>query len=95
MEGSELPLGIQYLGVPGGVPKAMPIADSSQIMHLCCTYIKTNSKRQNELPLDPRHLGVQSDASKMIYGSVVCLAQTVNLVLRLTLSPNGPKRVST
>jgi hypothetical protein len=32
----------------------------------------------------------------MIYGPVVCLAQTMfYLALRLTLSPNGPKQVST
>jgi hypothetical protein len=30
---------------------------------------------RNELPLDPRHLGVQSGASKMIYEPMVHLAQ--------------------
>jgi hypothetical protein len=34
---------------------------------------------QNELPLDPRHLRVQSGASKMIYEPIVRLAQTVHL----------------
>jgi hypothetical protein len=33
---------------------------------------------QNEIPHDPRHLGVLSGASKMIYKAVVCLAQTVH-----------------
>jgi hypothetical protein len=32
---------------------------------------------QNELPLDPRHLGVQSGASKMIYEPMVRLPQTM------------------
>jgi hypothetical protein len=34
---------------------------------------------QNEIPHDPRHLGVPSGASKMISEAVVCLAQTVHL----------------
>jgi hypothetical protein len=34
---------------------------------------------QNELPFEPRHLGVPSGASKMIYESVVRLAKTVHL----------------
>jgi hypothetical protein len=34
---------------------------------------------QNELPLEPRYLGVPSRASKMIYESKVCLAQIVHL----------------
>jgi hypothetical protein len=34
---------------------------------------------QNELPLEPRHLGVPSGASKMILEPVVRLAQTVHL----------------
>jgi hypothetical protein len=32
-----------------------------------------------ELPLEPRHLGVPSGASKMIYEPIVCLAQTMHL----------------
>jgi hypothetical protein len=32
---------------------------------------------RNELPLDPRHLGVQSGAYKMIYEPMVHLAQTM------------------
>jgi hypothetical protein len=34
---------------------------------------------QNEIPYDPRHLGVQSGASKMIYEAVVRSAETVHL----------------
>jgi hypothetical protein len=34
---------------------------------------------QNEVPLEPRHLGVQSGASKMIYEPMVCSAQTMHL----------------
>jgi hypothetical protein len=34
---------------------------------------------RNELPLEPRHLGVPLRASKMIYGPMVRLPQTVHL----------------
>jgi hypothetical protein len=34
---------------------------------------------RNELPLEHRHLGVPSSASKMISEPVVCLVQTVHL----------------
>ena len=34
---------------------------------------------RNEIPLDPRHLGVPSGASKMISEPMVCLAQTMHL----------------
>jgi hypothetical protein len=34
---------------------------------------------QNEFPLDPRHVGVQSIAPKMIFEPMVCLAQTMHL----------------
>jgi hypothetical protein len=33
----------------------------------------------NELPFEPRHLGVSSSASKIISEPVVCLAETVHL----------------
>ena len=33
----------------------------------------------NEIPHDPRHLGVPSGASKMISEPMVCLAQTVHI----------------
>jgi hypothetical protein len=34
---------------------------------------------QNELPLDPRHIGVPLGASKMIFEPMVHLVQTVHL----------------
>ena len=34
---------------------------------------------QNELPLDPQHIGVPSDVTKMIFRPMVCLVQTVHL----------------
>jgi hypothetical protein len=34
---------------------------------------------QNEIPLDPRHLGVQSGTSKMISNPMVFLAKTMHL----------------
>jgi hypothetical protein len=34
---------------------------------------------QNELPLEPCRLGVQSGASKTIFEPIVCLAQTMHL----------------
>jgi hypothetical protein len=34
---------------------------------------------QNELPLEPRHLGVPSGAFKTIFEPMVCLVQTVHL----------------
>jgi len=39
-------------------------------------YLQTD---QNELPLEPRHLGVPSGASKMISEPMVRLAQTVRV----------------
>jgi hypothetical protein len=48
---------------------------------------------QNELPLEPRDLGVPSDASKMIPEPMVCLAQTVHLTSPIvTPSPDGSKQ---
>jgi hypothetical protein len=34
---------------------------------------------RNELALEPRHLGVPLDASKMIYEPIVLLAQTMHI----------------
>jgi hypothetical protein len=34
---------------------------------------------ENELPLEPRDLGVPSDTSKTIFEPIVCLVQTVHL----------------
>jgi hypothetical protein len=51
---------------------------------------------QNELPLEPRDLGVPSGVSKMVSEPMVRLAETVHLSCTdTTLVPNGPKRDST
>jgi hypothetical protein len=51
-----------------------------QTVHLSCTETNTVSKRdRNELPFEPRHLGVPSVASKTISEPVVCMAQTMHL----------------
>jgi hypothetical protein len=47
-------------------------------MHLSCVKISRLQMDRNELPLELRHLGVPSSASKMIYEPMVCLAQTVH-----------------
>ena len=42
--------------------------------------VNTISKRtENELPLEPRHLGVPSGASEMISEPMVCSVQTMHL----------------
>jgi hypothetical protein len=59
---------------------SMPVVPSAQTVHLSCAKIETISKRiENELPLDPHHLGVQLGASKMISEPMIRLAQTVHL----------------
>jgi hypothetical protein len=48
-----------------------------------CPFLRRNYNYlqidQNELPLDPCHLGVQSGTSKMIYEPMLRLAQTIHL----------------
>jgi hypothetical protein len=56
-----------------------PVVRSMQAMHLFCTDNNTLQMDQNEIPFDPRHLGVLSGASKMIPMLVVRAAQTVQL----------------
>jgi hypothetical protein len=51
-----------------------PMVRLAQTVHL--SWIQTD---WNELPLDPRHIGVPSGASKMISKPMVHLAQTVHL----------------
>jgi hypothetical protein len=46
-------------------------------MHLSCVNISRLQMDRNELPLEPRHVGVPSSASKMTYEPMVCLAQAV------------------
>ena len=61
-----------------------------------CTYLaltRTPSPNgPNEIPRDPRHLGVPSGASKTISELMVRLAQTVHLST-LTPSPNGVNEI--
>jgi hypothetical protein len=46
-------------------------------------------------PLELRHLGILSGASKTISEPMVCLAQTCTyLEPTPALSPNGPKKIS-
>jgi hypothetical protein len=52
----------------------------AQTVPLPCVKISTITQaNQNELPLQPRHLGLPSGASKRIYESLVYLGQTVHL----------------
>ena len=51
----------------------------AQTKHLSCTDTNSLQIDRNEIPHDPRHLGVPSGASKMIYEPMVCLAQTMHL----------------
>jgi hypothetical protein len=46
------------------------------ILHQDWHYLQTD---QNEVPLEPHHLGVPSGVSKMISEPMVCSAQTVHL----------------
>ena len=56
-----------------------PMVRLVQTVHLSCTHTDTISKRTNEIPHDPRHVGVPSGVSKTIYEPMVRLAQTVHL----------------
>jgi hypothetical protein len=51
----------------------------AQTLQLSCTNTKTVSKWNEESPLDPRHLGVPSGASKRIFEPLVRSTQTVHL----------------
>jgi len=48
---------------------------------------------RNELPIEPRHLGVPSDASKTISEPMVRLAQTVHLSCTDTNTVSKEKEV--
>jgi hypothetical protein len=57
---------------------SMPVVHSAQTVHLSCAEIKNYlQKDRNERSLDPRHLGGQSDVSKMVSDPMVCSTQTV------------------
>ena len=67
--------------------------NNAPILGLDEDYIETD---RNELPLEPRQLGVPSGASKMISEPKVRLVQTVHLsCVKITLCPNGLKRATT
>ena len=98
MDQNELPLELRHIGVPSGASNMIskPMVRLAPTMHL--TYIDNNSLQtdQNEIRHDPHHLGVPSGASKMIFEPMVRLVQTVHLsCIKITLSPNGPKRATT
>jgi hypothetical protein len=50
---------------------------------------------RNELPLDPRHIGVTSSASKIIFEPMVHSKPCTYFMSRLILSQNIPKLAST
>jgi len=51
---------------------------------------------RNEIPHDPRHLGVPLRAFKTISEHMVCSVQIMQLpCIKIAISPNGPKRAST
>ena len=58
-----------------------------------CTYLASRlALSLNEIPHDPRHLGVPSGASRRISEPMVRSVQTVHLsCVKITLSLNGPK----
>ena len=51
-------------------------ANRAPILHQHLHYLQTD---RNEVPHDPRHLGVPSGASKTIYEPMLCSAQTMHL----------------
>ena len=63
-----------------------------------CTYLALTltpcPNGPNEIPHDPRHLGVRSVASKMTSEPMVRLAQTVHLsYINTNIVPNGPNEI--
>jgi hypothetical protein len=50
-----------------------PMVCPAQTVDLSSVKISHLQMDQNELPLEPRHLGVPSGASEMIYELMVCL----------------------
>ena len=66
--------------------------------HKLCTYLALiltpSPNGPNEIPQDPRHLGVPSVASKMISEPMVPLRKPCTyLTSTLTPSPNGPNEI--
>jgi hypothetical protein len=56
-----------------------PMVRSAHTVHLACIDTNTISKQTEEIPHDPRRLGVPSGVSKMISKPMVRLAHTVHL----------------
>jgi len=68
-------------------------ANRAPILHWHKHYLQMD---QNEIPHDPRHLWVPLRASKTISEPMVRSVQTVQVsCIKITISPNGPKRTST
>jgi hypothetical protein len=56
-----------------------PVVRSAETVHLSCTDTNTLETERNEIPHDPRQLGVPSHATKMIFQPMVRLEQNVHL----------------
>ena len=56
-----------------------PMVRLAQTVHYLTSTLTPSSNRPNDIPCDPRHLGVPSGASKTISEPMVPLAQTVHL----------------
>jgi hypothetical protein len=68
MERREILLDPCHLGLESAAAKTIsePMVHSTEIVHLCWVKISTISK-QTKLSLEPRHLGVPSGVSKIIF----------------------------
>ena len=66
----------------------------AQTVHLSCNNTNNISNRPNDIPHDPRHLGVPLGASKTISEPMVRLGKPCTyLTSTLTPSPNGPNEI--
>ena len=57
---------------------SQPMVQLAQTVHLSCTNTNNVSNGPNNIPHDPRHLGVQSGASKMSSETMLHSALTVH-----------------
>ena len=65
-----------------------PMVHLAETMHLSCTDTNTVSKwKEEKIPDDPRHLGVPSGSSKMIFEPMVCQRKPCTY-LTSTLTPS-------
>jgi hypothetical protein len=98
MDRNELPFEPRHLGVPSGASKKIsePMVRMAQTIHLSCTETNTISKRiemrfyMTHVTLE--HCPVRPKRFLRLWDNLRKLC--TYLVLNLTLSPNGPKRVS-